>query len=358
MQNLHVGWALALGALFAPSVAADTIVYVDGRRPTTQVTVIDETLTEVTYRQARIKQPQTIAADKVAEVKYSEPPPAYTEAMALYDAGSYDMAVPLFQLAANDADRQKGLQAQCIYMAAECMRLGGSPKKAVDAFSDLEKAHPKSRYVAAAILSKGMAQAQGGDANSARKSFQALKDFTGRWPLESELQVQILDEGKNPAAALDVYKRLAASAERDYPSVANQARLRVGRVLIAQKKFSEARNFFQAVVDERTPTTSREVIAGAFNGLGAAIWNDPKSSKADCRDALFHHLRVIVSYDDVFGEQPEAYYSAGVLFSLNEGEEAAARSQTYLRRCVSSYADTAWGQKAAAGVPAFLADKK
>lgn len=354
MRYLHLGWALTLAGLVAPTATPDTIVYVDGRKPTTGVKVLDETVKEIQYRQPRIRQPQSIDAEKVAEVQYSDAD-NYVLATENFAMGAYGQARPLFELALKDeADGRKGFEAKCAYMMAECDRRMGNLQDAVKAFTDIQKNYANSRYVPPAVLGRGLALLVGNNDAGARKAFEELKGFGGRWAQESELQSQMLDEDKNPSAALETYKRLAASSD---PGVANKARLRIGRVLIAQRKYGEAKTFFETVIAERSETTPREVVAGAFNGLGASIWRNPAASAADYRTALYHHLRVIVSYGDIEDEQAEALYSAGALFSVVPGDENASRSQYYLRRCVSLYGDSGWGQKAAAGVPKELQGK-
>ena len=348
MRNYTGGLVLALLAGTAPGVAADTIKLTGGKKPITNVDVLDETLSEVKYRQPRIRQAQSQDADNVVEVVYSDVPEDYTIAQENFDAGAFGAAATLFRAAAADSKRKAGLEAKARYMAGEALRLGGMGQDAVKAFDDAIAKHPESRYTPYAVLGRAITLSRMGDASRARTGFNKLKSYGGRWDYESQLQLLILDEAKDPSGAFDAYKRLLGSTERQYPSVANQAKLRIGRALIRSGKYGEAQRYFETILDNRSDSSS-EVVAGAFNGLGASLWNKPNASADDFKQALYAHLRVYVSYPEVIEEQPEAMYSIGKCFQQVPGPDSAARATHFLRNCAARYPDTEWGQKAMGG---------
>jgi len=203
-----------------------------------------------------------------------------------------------------------------------------------------------------ARLARAMAHLRSGDTAKARQEFTKLRadaaKLGARWGHEGELQLQMLDEGKDPAAALATYQRLAKETEANFPTVANQAKLRIGRVMIASKKYAEAEAYFRRILDQRVASTG-DVIAGAWNGLGTSLRNKPGATEADQKEALFAHLRVVVSFEDVEQEQPEALYGAGKGFQVVPAEDAANRSRQMLGRVINEYPSSDWATKAKQG---------
>ncbi len=351
MRKLSVSTTLAAIVVFGGSTWADTIKFADGRKEQDNVTVTDETLEKVEYRLPSIRQPQSYPADKVLEVEYSDTSDEYQLAVENYQGGYYADAAPLFLAAAADARKKEGLKAQCVFKAGESYQRAGNFAEAVRTFDQLMAEMAQSRYVPHAQLGRALSLLRGGDANRARQGFQKLKSsgYGGRWEKEADLHLMILDEGKNSSQALDGYQRLITETEKDYPMVANQAKLRIGRVYIASKQYDKAKQYFQTILDNRAGS-SREVIAGAYNGLGTAIRNQGTVSKADWKTSLFAHLRVRVSYSDVDAEQAEALYGAGKAFQNVEGvEDAAQRARQLLGSCISLYPDSDWAEKARGG---------
>lgn len=347
MRYIRAGWVVVVLAS-AASVHADTIKLTGDKKPLSNVTVLEETLKEIRYRMPKITKPQSVEVDKVADVVYSNLPEDYTVAEENLDVGAFGPAASLFKAAAAEAGSRKGFEVLCLYQAGEAFRRGGMGKEAVATYDELIEKYGDSRYLPMAVAGRAEVLVGMGDAAKARQGFEKLKTYGGRWDFESQLQLSIMDEAKNPAGALDTYKRLVSQTERDYPSVANQAKLRIGRSLIAGKKFDEAKSYFETILSSRAGS-SAEIIAGAYNGLGAAMWNKPGATADDWKAALFAHLRVYVSYPEVSGEQPEALYSIGKCFQKVPGPESAARAGSFLKRCATQYPETEWGQKALRG---------
>ncbi|MFH0946387.1 MAG: tetratricopeptide repeat protein, partial [Planctomycetota bacterium] len=263
-------------------------------------------------------------------------------------------AAKYFKLAAADASKKQGLAAKCLFEAGEALRRGGNSAEAVATFDELIAAQGSSRYVPYASLQRGIALAQGGDQRRAQAAFEKLKGEAGskgygeRWGFEADLQLLILAEKDNPDAALEGYRRLSSSTEGKHPSVANQAKLRIGRVYVATGRCDEARAFFETILKDRAAST-REIVAGAYNGLGSAFRKKKNATDVDIRAALYNYLRVIVSYGDVLDEQAEALYSAGKCFQRVPGPESINRSKTLLHRCINEHPDSSWAQEAQKG---------
>jgi TolA-binding protein len=344
MRNLLVA---SFAFVTVVSASADTIKFVDGRKPVDGVTVINETTDKVDYRRKGVPQPQSYAAELVADVEYSEPPEEFLAAMDAYGVGDAKAAAGLFIVAAGEVESKKGFAAKCKFMAGEAYRVGGMAGDAVAAYDDLIKNQPESRYVPLARLNRGLTFARKGDEKNARDAFDTLlKDaakFGERFKHESELQLAILDESKDPAGALAKYNAIAAATEKTYPSVASQARLRIGRAMIATGDTAKAAQFFQNIVDERA-ASSAEIVAGAYNGLGRALYE-----QKNYKDALFCFLRVYTVFNDQAAEQPEAMYFAAKCFQQVEGPESKTRAQSLLQRVVREYPDSSWALEAKKG---------
>lgn len=343
----------ALLLLLAAAVArADTIRFVDGRKPLTEVEVLDETLEGVRYRIKNVRQIQTLPAEKVLAVEYAKVPEDYEIAQDNMDAGAFQAAAELFLAAAQDASRKKGLAAKCYLLAGDAYLKAGLYEDAMRVFDDLVAKFPESRYAPEARLKKGIALVKSGQAQRARQVFSALEREAGkvgaRWALEAKLQLLRLDEAKDPKAALEAYEGLLKEAGSKYPTVAHAARLRIGRVLTALGRYDEAIAAFREILAKRSDLP-REIVAGAFNGLGTALRSKPNATPEELKEALYAHLRVFVSYPDVVDEQPEALYGAGKCFQKVPVQDAEARAQWALGKVVREYPNSVWAKKARQG---------
>jgi tetratricopeptide (TPR) repeat protein len=343
---------VALSAVALTAVAqADTIHFNSGRKSQGGVTVLDEKLDVVEYRIKGVNQKQTIPSSEVAKVDYEDPGNDYKSAQdALDAAGSkddYKSAAEQFLAVYTDLKNKGGLQALALMNAADALERAGERKKALETYDKLATDLPQSRYAALAILEKGRGLAFSSDAKGARAAFLKLKEMGERWSLMADLQVQILDEAANPTAALETYKKISTQAGK-YPDVANLAKLQIGRGMFAAKQYAEAEANFRSILDNRAAST-RDIQAGAWNGLGASLAAKDKATADDLRKSLFAHLRVITQFDDIIDEQPEALYRAGKTFLKVPSTDAAARSKQLLGRCQKEFAGTQWAKLASQG---------
>lgn len=354
MRNTRIVLTLGLTLTALHGAEADTIKFMDGRKATAKVQVTNETLEKVEYKRRGIRQTQSYDSNLVSEVTYTDPPEEFLIGEENLGLLAFEDAAKFFRLAAADAGSRKGLQAKCLYMAGEALRRGGQQKEAIELFDDLMAAQPDSRYVPHCLLMRGVALAESGDVTRAEAAFKKLsteadsKGYGERWKFEGDLQLLVLNEIKDPAGTLESYQRLASQTDGKHPSVANQAKLRIGRVYIATKQYDQAEQYFRNIIDNRA-ASAREIVAGAYNGLGSALRNKPNASEDDYRTALYNHLRVIVSYSDIFDEQAEALYSAGKCFQRVPGKDSLARAKMMLHRCINEYPNSDWAQEAQKG---------
>jgi len=352
-----LGVVLGVLALTAARPAvADDILFNDGRPPKTNVSVINESLDVVEYKDPRIRQPQSFDSAVVAEVKYSgrHVPDEYALAFEnLEEHAAFELAAQMFESVSEQVrgDRD-GLKANCLFNRAEALRRGGLLTKAVEAYDDFLQQYPKSRYSPMAQLSRARALKSGGDVARARKAFEDLKKFGDRWEMEAELNLLIL----NGASVSDL-QRIAGATETKYPAVSNQAKLEIGRAMIRDGNVADARDYFQTIIDNRG-ASSREIAAGAYNGLGAALFAEAenKSRSGDAagseqlfKKALMNYLRADLTYDDVLEEQPEAMFGAGSSFLKVEGQDNQQRGKAILGRLVKQFPDTEWAERARGG---------
>lgn len=352
-RGLSLGLAFGVSVwAFAPIAAADTINFLGNRKPQLGVTVLDEKLDVVEFKLPKVTQKQTVPSSEVADVVYDEPPTDYKDALeSLEGAASkedYKSVSEQFLALAPDLKSKPGLQAQALMNAAYAAERAGDRKKVGEIYDKIANEMSQSRYAPIAAFEKGRDLAIAGDAKGARAAFTKVKEMGERWSFMADLQLQILDEAANPTAALDVYKKIITQTGSKYPDVANLARLQVGRAMIAAKQYLEAETNFRSILDNRT-ASSRDIQAGAWNGLGAALASKEKATADDLKKALFAHLRVITQFDDVLDEQPEALYRAGKAFQKVQTTDSATRSKQLLTRCQKEFAGTEWAKKAAQG---------
>ncbi len=132
-----------------------------------------------------------------------------------------------------------------------------------------------------------------------------------------------------------------------YPDVANKCRLRIGRVLLMEKKYDEAVKFCDEIIENRMDA-DREVVAGAYliRGRCRMSRTNPKPKPEDYKEALYDLLRVVVHYKDVGGPQAEAMYFAGKCFQLLGGKDSARHWQGLYRRLQREWPASPWTKEA------------
>ncbi len=353
--------ALAAALLASPIARADEIHFVDGKPPVTGVTVTTETIEKVEYKKKGVNQAQFFAADKVKLVNYERPGDDFEAAVKAEADADFENAANLFKAAANDESRRLGLKARAMFEAGSCQRKAGQDAEALKTLDELIATMADSRYVPMALAEKGTTLYEAGKDDEAKRVFtqlkadSAAKKYGEFWSRTAELNLLLLQEVTDLNGAFAGYQALVAATEANYPTISSQAKLRIGRVLVKNGKFDEAKAFFQAIIDNRQ-TLSREVVAGAYNGLGNALigaavaaGGDRVASEKGYQDALFTFLRVVAQYEDVPQEQPEALYFAAQCFKKVKGEDNAQRATRCLNRVVNEYPGTTWAEKAKGG---------
>ncbi|MHC4946602.1 MAG: tetratricopeptide repeat protein [Planctomycetota bacterium] len=336
---------------FQQWVCADTIEMLDGSKKT-KVQVIEENLEKVIYKTPRLPN-QSVPSDKVREVKFYASAADFKTAQEAYKNQDFLTAAGMFKEYADSlSDNKAALRAHCLYRVAECYHKSGKWKEAISAINIFTKTYPDHRLYPQAIKDRAICYLGSGDKRRATAEFESLKKDVSKkkmsevWKYEVEYWLIFLDEKKSPKKALADYTALYKKVAEFYPEVANKARLRIGRVLIDQKKFDEALSFFTEIIDKRLEA-AREVVAGAYLGRGLCTIRKRKPTNDDFKNALFDLLRVVVHYKEVGDHQAEAMYYAGKCFQQLGDEDSTKRWKSLYTRLVREWPNTAFGQKAA-----------
>jgi TolA-binding protein len=348
---------LALAASFvlaAAAARADEIVLMKGD-PKTGVTVKEETYEGVVYTQKGIPQPQSYPASKVKEVRYEKRSTFYnlaTEAMAARD---FAKAVELFKTAAASAknwEKQYGL-----FNAAECLRGMGKAKldEAIATYRQLLNDAPKTKFFGDCYERIAMCQRAQGKVDEAKQTYEqlkgqvTLKNLGPHFELLADFRLLEMSEKADPAAALNGYDELQKKAA-EFPDVANMARLRVGYVMIQQKKVDRARTYFNDIIKDRQ-ASDVATVAGAYNGLGSTYVADKETpTPADFDAALFPFFRTIFKYGDELGQSDllaEALYWGGRCLEARAKENDVKRAKQLYERCTREFPTSEWAKLAA-----------
>ena len=122
------------------------------------------------------------------------------------------------------------------------------------------------------------------------------------------------------------------SRTRSFPRVNLLAALGMARALWQEGKYDESFKEFKDLVEEAEKAGIRDILAGAYAGLG-----DCHFEKKEYRRALWEYLRVTVQYFDAREYVPKATYRAGLCYlSIAEKEPrnkgAAKMARLYLQK--------------------------
>jgi TolA-binding protein len=345
--------AAAYLAVFAGLASGDTIEPVEGRL-ILRVRIQEEGIKNVIYDKGSLKN-QTIASDRVKSITYHSTAPDYNAAVEAFKTENYGAASNLYEEYGNAlGDSKKALQAHCMYMAARCKQLSADFSGAINGYARFANEFKEHRLYPDALRKRAICYISSGDREEARKAFVQLqqaidrKGFGDFWKYEVEYWLLYLNERSDLNRSMKAYQDLFKKVDKKYPEVANKARLRIGRVMMQQKKYKESISYFDAIIDERMDL-DREVVAGAYMNRGVAKMNQQdRPTEEDFKSALYDLLRVVVHYKDIGSPQAEAMYFAGKCFQNLGGKDSAKRWQGLYRRLTKEWPGSEWAKDAAA----------
>lgn len=332
-------------------VQADTVELVNGKK-FLKVTIVEENLQKVVYKKPGLPN-QSVPTENVKDVKYYTNAGDYKVAQEAYISEEWIPAAELYREFADTLDGKKdALRAHCMYRIGDCYQKAGMWKEASSALISFLNQYQEHRLYPEARKKYAQCLINQGDRAGALKQFNELKAQVSKkkmsdyWKFEVEYWLIYLNEKKNAKRALNDYKSLYNEVKDTYPTVANKARLRIGSVLIDQKKINDALAFFNDIIENRLEA-DREAVAGAYLGRAKCGLNKPKASENDQKEALYDLLRVIVHYTDVGAPQAEAMYYAGKCFQNLSVKDASQRWRKLFTKLKNEWPGSPWAQLAA-----------
>lgn len=310
--------------LLAAGAQADTIYLTNGDT-LEDVKVKTEGLDMVSYSDGG--KTQEVKSDEVLRVKFSKKPTKVDTADSAFDTEAYFPAINDLQefLTENSKSPKKFPWANpyALYRVMEINLLIGEYDEAIAAADRLVAEAGKSRYVPLAHLGKARALFDAGKAGDAVGALGDLKALASsgavgnRWSLEADVHEALFDTSTKGDARAKVFKGLVTKSGRDFPIVANRARVAVGEAYLGAKNVDDAEKAFQEVLDD--PQADDRTLAGAYSGLGDCLYARGESASGDAqkdfyRKAVEAYMRVVVVYDKQFSYVPHTMLYAGLAF--------------------------------------------
>jgi len=349
-------------ALAAPA-GADTIHQVAGS-PIEDCTIVEETLTEVSYKLGRGGSVLTVPSDGVLRVEYERKPRELGDAEDAVGEQDFAYAVDLLQsYVAEHADgegddRYPWAPPYAAYRLLEIQDMLGNLDGSLQAADRLLESFPTSRYVPVAYVTKANVLYQrerDAEALETLEAFQRIVDSKGlskRWELEctlSKLQVDGSLSGTDRRAALSAIEK---DAGREFPTVRNRAIVARGESFLAdagkgdRTLLDKARDLFEQVLDD--PGAEDVTLAGAHAGLGDCIFQGAaKAQDAEAlRVALKHFMRVVVLYPGQPRYVAKSLLYAGRCYDLLDGEGDDERASRLYATVVRDYPGSYWADEA------------
>jgi tetratricopeptide (TPR) repeat protein len=332
----------AAAALALPLHAQqDTVTLKDGKAETGRVKSADyEGVTIEAKNNAR-----TIEWSQVASVTFKDPPEDYVTGREAFDGSRWDDAIAAFEKLKGDSKLRAPIRQDALWFSAAAQLAKGNWDAAIASLDAVRKDFPKSRYLMEVGEGYVTAYTAKKDYAGAQRALDTMSNeaVTQGVPASFGATISLLkgrlleDQGKIAEAAASY--GVAEKASGVSLIVQQQARLGQGRVLVAQKKFSDAEAIFRKLAAE---DASSLVLAGAWNGLGD-VWSQDAKSKADAEqieklyDAAFAYMRGIAQYGPGPGESPVEYKrslegAAAAFRGLSQVEKNADRKAIYKRR--------------------------
>ncbi|GEM_PF-3583030 len=298
---------------------------------------------------------EQVKASDVEDVTYASAPQTFQNARGLMNSKKYEEAIESFKKAA-DASSADWIKPYTLYYRAHCHRKLGLREpshyeEAAELYGTLLKEFPHTRFLAPALYYRGQALTQAEQYQEADKTFTRLttevsdKALEERWAhLGLVAQAHVKEAQGYYDEAFYKYESIYNTTRSTHPSVANKALLRKGLCLIKQKKFSQAKTYFQDLFRSASgeDIQAREIKAGAAIGLGHCFLNDD-----NVREARHWFLKAMVLY---FSEEftPEAMYYAGLCYEKLEKREGGAkkRAKIIFSDLLIRFPNSQWAAKA------------
>jgi TolA-binding protein len=355
-----------LGAFALPGARPDEILQKGAQRPF-KGTVLSEDVSKVRYKLENVAQPQEIDASLVAEIKYDDAPEAYVKGRELLKKGDAENAANSFRLALKAKTRNNWIAVHGNFHLGVTLQAWGAKdasrlKEAAATFAQLLKDFPECRFLPEALQRQGDALAASGDAAGAAAVYDRLaqvaldRKLGIAWEAEARLRkadayaaAGMTKEAEAAYAQAGSFAESNAAQQKDeavknrLQAIVGRAQLSQGAALLRNRKFLDARQFFERVA--QAPGAPSETVAAALNGVGEVLLEEGKA-----RDALEQFARVRVRYYPVREETARATYFLGrSVLALKDAEpNGRKKAADYFAEVVERYGDTPWAARARA----------
>ena len=288
------------GVAFAQA-GRDTVRLTDGTTVTGKIKTDD--LTGVTITLANGKA-STHAAKTIASIEYGVP--ELQNAISELSQGDPATALQKFEKLAQDQKLGPPVRQVILFDLAYALQRSGKNAEAVTAYQKVVEEFPRTRFFTgiadglyACLVGKDNTGAQsaleklGASARSAGADAAQLATIEVR-------RARVFEASKEWGKARSAYE--AARSASIGPAAEAELQLGIARCLVGEGKAADADNIFRALVGNKD--ASRQVLAGAWNGIGDQLQEEGKKSKSSDRllEALFAYLRGVVQYAPAPGE--------------------------------------------------------
>lgn len=361
--SLRVGlWTVGLCAALPAAAIADTITLTDGKT-FDNVTIVTETLKEITFKQDG--KSKTTPSDGVVSVEYKRKPKLVDQADAMAADGDVGGALDTLDtyigglLEGNGREPLAWALPYAMQRSIDLNAAIGDGEGVIAAADRLIKNGADSRHLPTAHLSKIAVLADRRQTKEAMAAIGELRKLidaqtlSPRWKLEADLAEALADPALAGPKRREKAIQIAGLAGKDYPTVANRARVAEGASYLEgeTKDFAKARTVFEAIVAD--PKADKPTLAGAYTGLGDCLFAQAidlqKASKDPApmlRAAVEAYMRVVVVYPEQVRERSKSMYWAGRVFEFMGDDASKARARQLYRSVMREYKQSNWADEA------------
>lgn len=314
----------------AAKAATATLVLEDGRRMA-GVEVREEKFAKVKFRdRGRMDE---VDGERVVEIRYDDPPPAFVSGLSQLRAGLYERAAASFTAARNQGADGSWVKLHATYYLGEAQRGAGAHTEAVAEYRRLLDQAADHWLAPAAHFGLGQALAAAGKASDAVSAFKKLdQGFGDRWRLQGKLgEADALLAQGQPGPARGAYEIAQQGASR-FPAVRQAAQVGIGKCYVADKRYDDAVRFFEGIISQTG--LEPEVAGGAWLGIGdcrAAQAAENGDDANRLKEALIAYQTAVVRYAGVLSVYPKALYMSHEVLKKLGKPELAARMADELR---------------------------
>lgn len=362
-STLLLGAAAAL--FFTPLATADTIYTSDGK-VIEDVTVLEEGVAEIQYRDGRNERKVDTAS--VVDIAYEDVPRYIDQAQSMVEEDDVAGAIRTLneyvdRIISGDLreTRRKWAPANAAWRVVGLYDSLGELEEAAAAADKVIKNFADTRYMPMAYMAKADAEFWSGNAAGAQGTLSAFKSeieskkLSERWAIEADLALIQTNEALVGKQRRDALEKIANRAKGKFKTVQNRALVMIGESALAdvsskrgsaKDNLATALDHFNQVIQD--PLAENVTLAGAYAGKGDCLFQSGAAAKdkAMLKEALLCFLRVAAVYPDQTRYVPKSLFYAGRCFDLMETEEDADRAQKMYAEVYWRFPGSKWANEA------------